>query len=630
MSTTDRSVVYQQLDRLFRDGTLAGLGDGQLLDRYRTRRDEAAFEALVELHGPMVLGLCRRILRDPRDIEDAFQATFLVLVRKAPGIRDGGLLANWLYGVALRVAIRSRANLLRRRTREQAIGEAEFAALPEGNDMLGMGPVLDQELSRLPAKYRAPLVLCYLRGQTHDQAARELRCPVGTVRSRMARGRDLLKRRLTRQGHAPTAALIGPGLGLPAQLHTETVPAHLVAATVEGAFAIGSSQILQAGAIGATVLALTQGALLSMKLAQLKWIGVALVATSLAAGGAIGVAGVRAQDPAAAGGPGVSVGEIADLQEAVTAGTTTTTTRAASSSPATEERLRNLESQIDRIYRLSGIAPEATRPGIATLDRLEAKLDLLLRRQNESRSTGSASSAGTARTSSRPTTRAATSGTVRRDSTENSAAPESSVATSTTSSTAPATSTGAPSIASTARDEYQPRAGGGSGYRIRELEAQLKQARITQERAQRLHEKAAISQSEYQEALGKVDLTLAALQGMDDDFADELDRLKLMIKKKTAELDQARAQKEVAISLVARNNRLNGRQTGMIAQEDVAKAEAELHAAEAHVLVKDAEREEPELQYRNVVRWRGRIRQILEAVQKQGDAGVPQAAGERR
>ena len=130
MSTIDRGVVLQQLDRLFRDGTLAGLGDGQLLERFRTRRDEAAFESLVELHGPMVLGLCRRYLRDPRNIEDAFQATFLVLVRKAPGIRDGGLLANWLYGVALRVATRARANLLRRRGREHAIGESDFAAAP--------------------------------------------------------------------------------------------------------------------------------------------------------------------------------------------------------------------------------------------------------------------------------------------------------------------------------------------------------------------------------------------------------------------------------------------------------------------------------------------------------------------
>ncbi len=111
MSSADRGTVLQRLDRLFTEGTLAGLGDGELLERFRTRRDEAAFEALVELHGPMVLGLCRRFLRDPRDIEDAFQATFLVLVQKAPSIRDGGLLSSWLYGVALRVATRARANL---------------------------------------------------------------------------------------------------------------------------------------------------------------------------------------------------------------------------------------------------------------------------------------------------------------------------------------------------------------------------------------------------------------------------------------------------------------------------------------------------------------------------------------
>ncbi len=117
MSCADRGIVFRQLDRLFRDGTLGGLGDGQLLERYLTRRDEDAFEALVDLHGPMVLGLCRRMLHDPRDIEDAFQATFLVLVRKAPAIRDRNLLSNWLYGVAYRVARRVRTQTLRRRIR---------------------------------------------------------------------------------------------------------------------------------------------------------------------------------------------------------------------------------------------------------------------------------------------------------------------------------------------------------------------------------------------------------------------------------------------------------------------------------------------------------------------------------
>src|SRR5947208_16816484 len=121
MSSTDRGMVLQQLDRLFRDGTLAGLGDGQLLERYRTRRDEAAFLALVELHGPMVLSLCRRFLRDPRDIEDAFQATFLILARKAGSIRKREVLSSWLYGVAYRVSVRARSEVLRRRSVETGV-----------------------------------------------------------------------------------------------------------------------------------------------------------------------------------------------------------------------------------------------------------------------------------------------------------------------------------------------------------------------------------------------------------------------------------------------------------------------------------------------------------------------------
>ena len=122
MASASREAVETQIDRLFRNGTLAALSDAQLLDRYLSTRDEAAFEALVNLHGPMVLGLCRRMLRDPSDIDDAFQATFLVLVRKAPAIRDRGLLANWLYGVAYRVAVRARGNLLRKRERETSLG----------------------------------------------------------------------------------------------------------------------------------------------------------------------------------------------------------------------------------------------------------------------------------------------------------------------------------------------------------------------------------------------------------------------------------------------------------------------------------------------------------------------------
>src|SRR6516165_3211115 len=123
-------IVEQQIERLLQRGSLAGLSEWQLLERYATERDEAAFEAIVARHGPMVLGVCRRLLDDPEDIEDAFQATFLVLVRKAASLRDRDLLANWLYGVAHRVAVRARAQTYRRHRRERP-GCEEAAMLHE-------------------------------------------------------------------------------------------------------------------------------------------------------------------------------------------------------------------------------------------------------------------------------------------------------------------------------------------------------------------------------------------------------------------------------------------------------------------------------------------------------------------
>ena len=138
------------LERLLRDGVRPALSDSRLLERYLLDRDESAFEELVERHGPMVLSLCRRCLRDPRDVEDAFQATFLVLVRKGSSLRDAGALSSWLYGVAYRVASRARANVLRRRSREgesEAIQEAPAPAAAPFDDSV---ETLDAELNRLP------------------------------------------------------------------------------------------------------------------------------------------------------------------------------------------------------------------------------------------------------------------------------------------------------------------------------------------------------------------------------------------------------------------------------------------------------------------------------------------------
>ena len=121
MANLDRAILFKQIDRLYRDGTFTAQSDGQLLDRYLSHRDEGAFEAIVNLHGPMVLSLCRRFLRDPRDIEDAFQATFLILARKAGSIRKREVLSSWLYGVAYRIAVRARSEVLRRRSVETGV-----------------------------------------------------------------------------------------------------------------------------------------------------------------------------------------------------------------------------------------------------------------------------------------------------------------------------------------------------------------------------------------------------------------------------------------------------------------------------------------------------------------------------
>ncbi len=203
-------VILGQLDQVFNHGTIVGLDDDKLLKRFVVERDEVAFAALVARHGRMVLGVCRRILHDEHDVEDAFQATFLVLINRAKAIRDGGLLGHWIYGVAHRVAVRARANAARRYVREQTLTAAESGVVqpqsPEG-ERRELLAVLDEELARLPDLLRAPLVLCYLEGLTHDEAARRLRWPVGTVRSRLARARTKCATDLVAEGLRPTTRL---------------------------------------------------------------------------------------------------------------------------------------------------------------------------------------------------------------------------------------------------------------------------------------------------------------------------------------------------------------------------------------------------------------------------------------
>jgi RNA polymerase sigma factor (sigma-70 family) len=173
--------------------------DAELLRRFAHARDDAAFAALVRRHGPMVFGVCRRVLRDSHEAEEAFQVTFLVLVRKAGGLRQPGRLASWLYGVANRVARKSRVTAARRGKHERAAAEPS-AGVPPAEVDSDLRAVLDEEMVALPEKYRAPLVLCYLEGLTNEAAAERLGWPAGSMSYRLARGRELLRKRLVRRG----------------------------------------------------------------------------------------------------------------------------------------------------------------------------------------------------------------------------------------------------------------------------------------------------------------------------------------------------------------------------------------------------------------------------------------------
>jgi RNA polymerase sigma factor (sigma-70 family) len=268
--------------------------DGQLLGRLTDGRDSAALAALMGRYGPLVLGVCRRVLGNAHDAEDAFQATFLVLVRKAATVRRRDALGPWLHGVALRVARKAQASAVRRRVRERRVAPA--AAADPGDDLArgDLRGVLDEELSRLPARYREPLVLCYFEGRTKEQAARQLGCPAGTVSARLARGRERLRVRLTRRGLAPCLALAGAGFL--AHEAPAAVPPALLARTVRGVLQLAAGRAADPVLLSGQAAALADGVTRSMFRTKLS-IAAALV---LALGVAGGV-GVRARArPAAA------------------------------------------------------------------------------------------------------------------------------------------------------------------------------------------------------------------------------------------------------------------------------------------------------------------------------------------
>jgi uncharacterized protein (TIGR03067 family) len=259
--------------------------DRQLLERFATRRDGDAFAELVHRHGPMVLGVCRQILRQEQDAEDGFQATFLVLSCKAASIRSAEALPNWLYGVASRLATRMKAAALRRQRREVALVEPPLSEPGRGGKVGDVGPILFEEIGRLPDKYRIPLVLCYLEGKTNEQAAQHLGCPPGTVFSRLARARERLRLRLTRRGLALSTGVLAASLVRLSKQASAAVPQLLEATTVQGALRFGAETLSSASKIPARVVSLARWGVRSLAWPKVLLVGGLLALATL--GGAL-------------------------------------------------------------------------------------------------------------------------------------------------------------------------------------------------------------------------------------------------------------------------------------------------------------------------------------------------------
>ncbi len=286
MARVYQGSIVDSVGRLFATGTATAMCEAELLERFVSQGDPAAFEVILERHGPMVLRVCRRVLEDPNDVDDAFQATFLILVKKAASIRDREVLGTWLYGVARRVAVRARVDARRRQSRERSDVEAVVMENPRGNheEARELRALLDDELERLPDRYRDPLVLCDLEGQTHEQAAAQLRWPVGTVKSRLSRGRERLRARLIRRGVVPAGALTS----FLAAEAASAVPGELLHATLRAATHLTTGKVV--AVISVHVANLIHEGMRSMVISKIKLAAGAAAAIALAATGIAGLA----------------------------------------------------------------------------------------------------------------------------------------------------------------------------------------------------------------------------------------------------------------------------------------------------------------------------------------------------
>ena len=254
--------------------------DGQLLAQFIGQHDEEAFEALVKRHGPMVLGVCRRVLNNRHDVEDAFQATFLILVHKAASLKTSELVGNWLYGVAYRTALAAKTANARRRSKEMQVVTMPEPAMTPSDDWSEVRPLLDEELSQLDDVYREAIVLCDLEGKTRKQAARQLGIPESTLSGRLTTARRQLAKRLARRS---VAFLGGAVATLLSQSAAPAGPGPLMVSTVKAANALAAGTATT-GLISTRVGALTEGVMKAMFMSKMKTMSAVVLAFLLAIG----------------------------------------------------------------------------------------------------------------------------------------------------------------------------------------------------------------------------------------------------------------------------------------------------------------------------------------------------------
>ena len=368
MKTGYGGSVRRDLGRLFEGQSIVGLTEEQLLDRFVERRDEPAFSALVSRHGPMVLGVCKRLLADPHDVEDAFQATFLVFIRKAGSIRDRDRLAPWLFGVARKVAAKTRTDAAKRRARESSGIEFQLASREKPVDV-DLNRALFEEIDRLPASLREPILLCCVEGLTYDEAADRMRSTAPAIRGRLSRGRERLRERLARRGYAPAS------LGVAALLSEGAAPLAVPSAWLTTT----TIQLARGGAFSAGVEFLAEGAIQTMIVTQTKFLLTAVLACGVAGSG-IGAYAQRVADKPSADAKPTPVTDARPETVSVVNFDVTepdepeiSETRPATPDQTDSDRLEKLEKKLDRLIQVLESQADSDRPRATATRRAPAR-----------------------------------------------------------------------------------------------------------------------------------------------------------------------------------------------------------------------------------------------------------------